>query len=175
MDSNNFFQLLWKSRYSVRKDTIDSVLKDIHDEIRYLSTVVVPRAKGRALKSTLSKIEMLRDRRDGLEKKQVEWSKEEKTYDEGRNPRPVRDIMPPPLETDEATTEEKTYGLHTGRIEFGLSQNVKKSISLDKRQLLKELYFKAWGTTIGLDDNFISKMSSEEVDDAILSLKSLFK
>jgi len=96
MKKHDLFSTFWKSTVGIRKDTVNEVLKEISDEIRYFSTTVLPSSNGRQVKSILKRIESLRTQRENL----IKWSK---NYDEKKNPRAIREIEPEkqPVDTSE--------------------------------------------------------------------------
>jgi len=163
MKKHDIFGLIWKSSYSIHKDTVNYVVKQIDDELRYLSTVALPGASGRQMKSVLSSIEKLRTHKAKLLSKCEKWSK---TYDEKRMPRSGTEIDPVSSET-----EEKTYGLQNQRVKLA---SVNKSIGLSKKTILKDLYSRTWGTSTGLSDAEIDLMDESDVDKAIASLKNIY-
>ena len=158
---HDIFQLVWKSKYSVNKETIGDLIKELNDELRYQSTVVLPRTGGPVQKQVLKTIQQLRERRDDMVKMYM------KTYGENRSPRSGTEI--------DAT--ETTSAIPDADKNYGTEESVRASKSFyksfTKQDELKDLYQRAWGTTMGL--NQMEKMSTEEMDGAIRSLKAIFE
>ena len=264
MKKHDIFPLIWKSKFSISKETVDQVLKEIDNEIHYLSTVASPNSSTRALKGILKTIEDLKIHKKNILNKYKRW---EKTYDEKRFPRAVREVEAEGVLGTETTKEEdcseKAFGMgeqrtvyasrdksqiQKGRFsdyidrkkeEYGSKfddsdladkfipyyesqQTIKVKSSGEtkygkvgittgwrpvfilvhpgasgsgftlsnsdeilweksqidfssKRDLLKELYLKAFGTSIGLDPMEIEKMDEKELDEKIESLKAVYK
>lgn len=150
-NKHNVFELIWKSKYSVQKETIDVVVKELNDEIKYLSTIALSQAVNTvSKKNVLKQIDQLRKQRDSLLMK----------YDDARNPRAAREINPDPQSTDE------NYQTVTKSVRF------QKSIS--KRDIFKAMYARAWGSMDGLNEVDLQKMTSEDLDKQIAALEQLF-
>jgi len=165
MSKHNQFELMWKSSFSITKETMAHVSKALDDEIRYKTTVLLPTSKGRALKSILKDIQSLRDKKESITRKYSKWSK---TYDEQRMPRSGTEIDP--------IESEKTYGLDDRRVELSVKKSVMPDLfEVDKKTILKELHLKAFGTSTGLTEDIVNKMSDVELDGAISALKSIFE
>lgn len=91
-NSHDIFQLIWKSSYAVDKNTIDVVIKELNDEIRYQKTIMLPQAKtSTAKEAILNTLQSLRKHRNELVAK----------YDDRRLPRDSGGLGGDPQDTDQ--------------------------------------------------------------------------
>ena len=191
MSQNNhdIFQLIWKSSYAVDKHTIEVVLKELNDEIRFQSTILLPRATSAVNKKNVMKtLASLRSQRDSLLMK----------YDDKRMPRASGGLGGDPQSTDENYKKSEDYEVTQMSdgywavvqgdrliedrfnsktaaekyIKEKLQKSFKKSIS--KIDILKALYGRAWGSMAGLNEDALHKMNNSELDEQIKALEVLF-
>jgi len=168
---HDIFQLIWKSSYAADKNTIDVVIKELNDEIRYQKTIAFTQAKTVPAKDAiLDTLKALRKHRDELVAK----------YDDRRMPRDSGGLGGDPQDTDQNYRDKEGTGdaeydpLNdtTPAEEDRATKSFKKSIS--KKEILKALYGRAWGTTAGLDLHKLEKMNDSDLDAHIKALEVLF-
>ncbi len=140
------FQVLYKSQYTVTRSTVENIIKELNNEIRYQATVALPNVHTSVRKqNVLANIDRLRKQRDSLMLKYQ--SQGTKKPEESEN----FDI--------EATDEH--YEKH-----------IEKSVS--KKDILKALYCRLWGGMTGLDANKLEKMNDSELDREINAMSKIF-
>lgn len=146
-NDSHVFKLLYKSQYTVTRSTVENIIKELNNEIRYQSTVALPNVHTRVRKQhVLDNIERLRKQRDSLMLK----------YQASEGKSPVSD---------------GGYGVKTEDEDFA-QKEIHKSIS--KADVLKALYIRVWGTTTGFDSARVQKMQPEELDKEIQALQRIF-
>ncbi|MHB8483578.1 MAG: hypothetical protein ACYDBV_12730 [Nitrospiria bacterium] len=179
MKKHDPFNLFWKSRYSIRKDTVEKILKEIDDEIKYISVAVIPTASGIDLKKAFKNIEQLKEHKDAIQKKFSSPKKKKSSSFEGTDlPTEVADEK---AEDSSGETEEKTYD------EERMFARTRKSLDIayprdtiigkninQKKNILINLYMKTWGSQVGLEPQVLEKMSESDVDIAINTLQKIF-
>ncbi len=163
---HDIFPLIWKSQFSITKETIGALIKELNDELRYQSTVVLPRTVGINQRQTLKSIQQLRERRDELVKMYI------KSYDDHRHPRSGTEIDMPSEAAEVTPDADKHWGVQTEEsVRASVGKSFRKTVTT-KMDELKSLYQRAWGSTMGLQD--LEKMSETEVDENIGALKAIF-
>jgi hypothetical protein len=175
-NKHDVFQLVWKSTYSINKQQVEIVVKEINDEINYQSTIALPRASTFQKKAILTNINLLRKQRDSLLAK----------YDDNRMPRASGGLGGDPQSTDQNykkaesmicpyCKKEVIVGQPKGDCPLcgrQIGKPIKKSIS--KRELFKALYGRVWGSTDGLNPDKLEKMNEDELDEQINALEKIF-
>ena len=142
------FRILYKSRFNLSKSTVEEIIKELNDEIRYQSTIALPNCQNRIKKQNiLENIERLRKQRDNILRK----------FDEDRFPRNAGGINANP------ETESEHFA----------NKHISKSIS--KADILRALYQRAFGTLNGLNENDIANMPETEMNERIEALQKIFE